>query len=331
MYMKNKLTKIILVVFILIGIGTYSQNVSAAGVAKPEDVGKEVEYKVLGVKGANQSGGTPEKCGLFDGTQVDEWSTPPVMYWYDYNNYLEISIKEDCNIWRSGVSSYPSYKAPLKILKWNGTEYNDITSTIKQTLSDISHTQWEKTISNLPAGKYKFECGTGWRIDSEWYLETVNDTPVKENVLKVVLEPKEELQLSVADDLTENAKLLWTSSNNEVATVDTNGVVTAIKKGNATITVKDENGDYEDKVNILVVEDATDYRLAVDLKISKTCRLTIDDYTFTKNVTWTTLDPDVAIINNKGKVTAISKGLTVAIATDENGNEVGQVYIRVRE
>lgn len=63
----------------------------------------------------------------------------------------------------------------------------------------------------------------------------------------------------------------------------------------------------------------------------KTCRLTIDDYTFCINVTWTILDPEVATMNNKGKATAISKGLTIAIATDENGNEVGQVYIRVRE
>lgn len=329
--MKNKLTKIILVVLILVGSGTYNQTISAAGNAKPEGVGREVEYEVLDVKGSNQSGGTPEKCGLFDGIQVDEWSTPPVMYWYDSNYYLEINIKEDCNIWRSGTSGWRNHNGSLNILKWDGSKYNNITSTIKQTLNEITHEQWEKTISNLPAGRYRFEYGTGYRIDSEWYLEAVNETPVKDNTLKVVLEPKEELQLSVADDLAENTKLLWTSSNTEVATVSENGVVTAIKKGNTTITVKDENGEYEDKINILVVEDASEYRLAVDLKVSKTCRLTIDDYTFSKNVTWTISDPEVATINNKGKVTAVNKGLTIAIATDENGNEVGKVYIRVRE
>lgn len=329
--MKNKRVKIILAVLMLVGIGTYSQIASAAGAAKPFEAGNEAGYEVLAVKGANQSGGTPEKCGLFDGTQVNEWQTSPVMYWYDSNTYLEINIKEDCNIWRSGVSGYPSYKAPLKILKWNSTEYEDITAAITQTLSSITHQQWEKTISNLPAGTYRFEYGTGYRIDSEWYLEATKETSEKENTLKVVLEPKEELQLSTADDLTENTKLIWSSSDEKVARVDSNGIVTAVKKGNAVITVKDKDGTYEDKIKILVVEDAAEYRLAVDLKISKTCRLTIDDYTFTKNVTWTTLDPDVAFINSKGKVTAVGKGLTIAIAADENGNELGQVYIRVRE
>lgn len=329
--MKNKITKIILVALILVEIGTYSQNVSAAGNAKPEGVGREVEYEILDVKGDQGSGGTEKNCGLFDGTQVDQWNTSKVMYWCGTVNYLEINIKEDCNIWRSGTSGWSNHNGSLNILKWDGSKYNDITSTIKQTLNEVTHEQWEKTISNLPAGRYKFEYGTGYRIDSEWYLEAVNETLPKENTLKVVLEPKEELQLSVVDDLSENAKLNWVSSDPEVATVDANGVVTAIKKGNAVITVKDKNGEYEDKINILVVGDASEYRLAVDLKVSKTCRLTIDDYTFSKNVTWTTLDSEVATINNKGKVTAVNKGLTIAIATDENGNEVGQVYIRVRE
>lgn len=328
--MKNKLTKIILVVIILVGIGTYSQNVSAAGNAKPEGVGREVEYEVLDVKGYGNSGGTVKGCALFDGRQEDQWNSPEVMHWCDDNQYLEINIKEDCNIWRSGTLSWMNHIGLLKISKWNGLNYNDITATISQTVTLTNNSNWEKTISKLPAGQYKFEYGTGYRIDSEWYLEAVNETLPKENTLKVVLEPKEELQLSVADDLSENAKLNWVSLEPEVATVDANGVVTAIKKGNAVITVKDKNGEYEDKINILVVGDASEYRLAVDLKVSKTCRLTIDDYTFTKNVTWTTLNPEVATINNKGKVTAVNKGLTIAIATDENGNEVGQVYIRVR-
>lgn len=48
------------------------------------------------------------------------------------------------------------------------------------------------------------------------------------------------------------------------------------------------------------------------LKVGKTCRLPVDDY------------------KNKAKVKALSKGLTIMIATDEDGNEIGQIYVRVR-
>ncbi len=108
-----------------------------------------------------------------------------------------------------------------------------------------------------------------------------------------------------------------------------NGYVKALSVGNTTITVTYPNGKSE-YVDILVVEDADNYRLAVDLKISEKCRLTIDDYTNTIPVTWAVVNKNVATISNTGKVTAIGVGLTLVNATDQFGNVVGEIYIRVR-
>lgn len=157
------------------------------------------------------------------------------------------------------------------------------------------------------------------------------ETPSLDSKLKVVLEPEEKLQLSVDDHLDENTNMTWTSSDSTVAQVDENGVVTAIKAGNATIHVKSKSGNYSDDINVLVVDNANDYRLAVDLKVGKTSRLTIDDLTNTLNVTWNSGDSTVATVSSKGVVTAKGKGLTLAKATDKDGNTVGQVYVRVRE
>jgi len=158
-----------------------------------------------------------------------------------------------------------------------------------------------------------------------------SDTPTVDAKLKVVLEPEEKLQLSVDDHLDENTNMTWTSSDSTVAQVDINGVVTAIKAGNAVIHVQGPDGNYSDYINILVVDNADDYRLAVDLKVGKTSRLTVDDLTNTLNVTWNSSDATVATVSSKGVVTAKGKGLTLAKATDKDGNVVGQVYVRVRE
>ncbi len=155
--------------------------------------------------------------------------------------------------------------------------------------------------------------------------------PATDSKLKVVLEVSEVLRLSVDDDLDVNTQMAWTSSEPTVATVNEKGIVTALAPGNTVITVKSADGSYTDYINVLVVENADDYRLAIDLKIGETARLTADDFTNTANITWAPMDSSIANVTSKGKVTALSKGLVLISAKDAEGNIVGRVYVRVRE
>ncbi len=125
--------------------------------------------------------------------------------------------------------------------------------------------------------------------------------------------------------------MTWTSSDNTVATVNEKGVVTALAPGNTVITVKSPDDTYTDYINVLVVEDASDYRLAIDLKVGQSARLTVDDLTNTVNATWEPMDSAIANVTSKGKVTALKKGLVLFTAKDEEGNVIGKVYVRVRE
>ena len=156
-------------------------------------------------------------------------------------------------------------------------------------------------------------------------------TPTIEAKLKVVLEVAESLRLSVDDDLNVNTQMSWSSSEPTVATVSEKGIVTALAPGNTVITVKSADGSYTDYINVLVVENADDYRLAIDLKIGETARLTADDFTNTANITWAPMDSSIANVTTKGKVTALSKGLVLISAKDADGNIIGRVYVRVRE
>jgi len=155
--------------------------------------------------------------------------------------------------------------------------------------------------------------------------------PTTEAKLKVVLEVAESLRLSVDDDINVNTQMAWSSSDPTVATVNEKGIVTALATGNTVITVKSVDGSYTDYINVLVVENAYDYRLAIDLKVGETARLTVDDFTNTANITWAPMDSSIANVTTKGKVTALSKGLVLIAAKDADGNIIGRVYVRVRE
>lgn len=157
------------------------------GIAKPniEKLGKEAKYKVISIKSSSGSGGTLEKCGLFDGTTPNAWNIPEVFYWNEgYDYHLEIDILSyHVNIWRSGTANFSSYCNPLIIYKWNGNEYIDVSDLYKQTTSAIKNGEWEKTIYNLPKGRYKFTNNKKLRLDSEWYIEEVKNNKylIKQN------------------------------------------------------------------------------------------------------------------------------------------------------
>ena len=51
---------------------------------------------------------------------------------------------------------------------------------------------------------------------------------------------------------TKARTVVWSSSNQEVATVSSSGTVTAVASGEAVITVKSSDGKYSDKVNVTV-------------------------------------------------------------------------------
>ncbi|RFZ79841.1 hypothetical protein DS742_05110 [Lacrimispora amygdalina] len=207
-------------------------------------------------------------------------------------------------------------------------------TTIASDITDTSYTD-----TNVASGTTYYYIvsatnnGTEISDSNEAFAEPIADQtpPATEAKLKVVLEVAESLRLSVDDDLNVNTQMSWSSSDQTVATVNEKGIVTALTPGNTIITVKSVDGAYTDYINVLVVENADDYRLAIDLKVGETARLTADDFTNTANITWAPMDSSIANVTSKGKVTALSKGLVLITAKDAEGNIIGRVYVRVRE
>jgi SpoIID/LytB domain protein len=119
-------------------------------------------------------------------------------------------------------------------------------------------------------------------------------------------------------------KTEWTSSAPEVAAVNAQGIVTGIKQGEATITVK--SGNREAQLNLLVAGSAIGDEIELSgLAPMETGEVVRAQASFVlmdgskvpigSGVQFTSSEPNVARINSTGYVTALDAGQTVITAT----------------
>ena len=85
---------------------------------------------------------------------------------------------------------------------------------------------------------YKTINGKEYYFDEETGEKTILVDSIEFNPKEITIEKEdtEKLQLNIFPSNAKTMDITWTSSNEEIATVDQNGVVTAINEGNVTIT-----------------------------------------------------------------------------------------------
>ena len=155
---------------------------------------------------------------------------------------------------------------------------------------------------------------------------------IKLDKAEISLEATETATLvaSVLPELTTNKSVVWTSSNEAVATVDANGVVTAIAVGEAIITATTTDGtNLSATCKVTVVPTlATSIELdktEISLEATETATLVatvLPELTTNKSVTWTSSNEAVATVNNNGEVTSIAVGEAIITVTTTDGTNL---------
>ena len=138
------------------------------------------------------------------------------------------------------------------------------------------------------------------------------------------------LVATVLPELTTNKSVIWTSSNEAVATVDANGVVTAIAVGEAVITATTTDGtnlSASCKVTVVptLAETITLDKTEISLEATETATLVatvLPELTTNKSVTWTSSNEAVATVDANGVVIAIAVGEAIITATTADGSNL---------
>lgn len=142
------------------------------------------------------------------------------------------------------------------------------------------------------------------------------------------------LVANVAPSQASNKAVSWTTSNSSVARVS-NGLVTAVASGSATITATTQNGGYTATCMVKVTAPTVN---TTSIFLDKSSAIVNIGNTFTiepvvlpsnatnKSVTYSSTDRNVLSVNHDGKVTAVGAGKARIIITTNDGTGVTATF-----
>ena len=302
-------------------------------------------------------------------------STDEGNIWTDINNLkvgVTVTLKNTNACIKAYTTQTPSAQETIKV---TGINLNKTTSTVKVGATDtltatvlptnatnqnITWTTSDKNIATVSNGVI-----TGIAKGTVTITATTEDgnytasceVEVKEEVASTVKvtgislnKTNSTIKVGATDTLTAtvlptnatNQNVTWTTSDKNIATVS-NGVITGIAKGTATITATTEDGNHTADCEVTVSEETSEIVLVtgvtlnkenLSLEVGDTSNLvaTINPTDATnKNVTWTSSDESVATISDSGIITAISKGTTNITVTTVDGNFSATCKLTVTE
>ncbi|MBR1635562.1 MAG: Ig-like domain-containing protein [Lachnospiraceae bacterium] len=160
----------------------------------------------------------------------------------------------------------------------------------------------------------------------------VTDVSVTPSKIEIEKGNSYKLSATVEPEDAANKTLSWGSEDENVATVDENGLVTAVAKGETTITATSKDGtDISGLCKVTVTDSSEEPVPVTGVTLNKTS-LTMakgkervltatvsPDNATNKNVTWSSSDSSVASVDENGVVTANEAGAATITVTTADG------------
>ena len=237
-------------------------------------------------------------------------------------------------------------------------ETETLTATVKPDNADNKKVKWssDKTeiatvdgagkVTAVKAGEAVFTVTTEdggktatCKVKVKAKAVSVTEVTLDRSELTLTERETETLTATVKPDNADNRKVAWSSDKTEIATVDGTGKVTAVKAGEAVVTVTTEDGGKTATCKVMVkakavnVTEVTLDKTELTLTEGETETLTATvrpDNADNKKVTWSSDKTDVATVDGTGKVTAVKAGEAVITVTTEDGGKTATCRVTVK-
>lgn len=153
-----------------------------------------------------------------------------------------------------------------------------------------------------------------------------------------------DLTATVAPDNASNKAVVWSSSDSTVASVDANGVVTALKAGASTVTATTVDGGFTATCAVTVTDPAPSVINVTGVSLDRTsCELAIGsveafvlkanvapENATDKSVVWSSSDASVASVDASGTVRAHKAGIAIITVTTTDGGKTAGCTVTVK-
>lgn len=161
---------------------------------------------------------------------------------------------------------------------------------------------------------------------SDFFDKEVTSITLSESEISLTVGDSRMIEAKIQPEEATDKALVWTSSNNEIATVS-DGTITAKKAGSAVIKAETENG-VSKSCNVSVAEqEITKITLSdetASLKEGQTIQIeakVTPSEAKTEDLVWSSDSEDIAKVNTSGYVTGISAGVVNIVCKAPNGVE----------
>ncbi|MFS4494148.1 Ig-like domain-containing protein [Maribacter sp. 2308TA10-17] len=258
------------------------------------------------------------------------------------NNYLNIQLKgtqSNINGIGARVEVYGAWGIQIRDVR-SGEGYG-LVNSFTQHFGIGVNTQIDKIIVRWPSGivdEILNPSANQFLVIIENVSIPVTNVSVSPNSATIIEEDTQQLIATITPSNATDDSVTWSSSDDSIAAVDTNGLVTAVTEGTATITVTTTDGNFTAtsliSVNALpvpvtgvnvnpnsatLIEGNSEQLTAV---VSPT---NADD----ASVTWSSSDTSIATVTTGGLVTGISQGTATITASTADGNFTATSLITV--
>lgn len=238
------------------------------------------------------------------------------------NEFLKDNTKSYCNGDNVNIRTGPA------------TSYEIITTISRNTkmtriARGISNGErWDKVI--LENGIVGYIYGTYVSQLPEVQIEkidlSIDNTTIQKGERK-------KLQVTISPSEASNHKVIYTSSNPSVATIDDTGNIQAIRSGTTTITVKAEENTVQSQIEISVYSKVTNVVLdekEIYMQAKDTFQINgyvePDDANNTE-IIYSSTNKEIATVTNSGLITALQEGNTTIIASSKEDPNIKQECI----